>query len=197
MALNAATLDAVNLGQRCPERISRILVLGPVLPRPFQRRETLGTPWGEAIYRTMGSNPVLLRVMVRTGLRAWKVLGTRRFTAMQIGGSPADLAVLEQPDALLEFDRAMIESNTQGVESNVREAQRIISDWTEATLSCQVPIELIHGTEDPCTDIVVSRAFAKALPERVRLTEIPGAGFYSLFSHPDVVIPRLAAAAQA
>ena len=194
VALNAATVDAVNLGRRCPERISRILVLGPVLPRPFQRRETLGTPWGEAIYRTMGANPVLLRVMVRTGLRAWKLMGTRRFSAMQLGGSAADRAVLEQPDALVEFDRAMIESNAQGVEANVREAQRIISDWTEATQACQPPIELIHGTDDPCTDIVVSRAFANAFPERVRLTEIPGAGFYSLFSHPDAVIPRLAAA---
>jgi pimeloyl-ACP methyl ester carboxylesterase len=194
VALNAATLDAVDLGARCPERISRILVLGPVLPRPYQRRETLGTPWGEAIYRTMGSNPALLRVMVRTGLRAWKVLGTRRFAAMQLAGSAADLGVLDEPEVLAELDRAMIDSNAQGVDANVREAQRIISDWSEVADACRVPIDVIHGTEDPCTDVAISRAFAAADPDRTRLVEIAGAGFYSLFSHTDAVVRRLAAA---
>ena len=96
VGLNAATPVALELGRLCPELISRILVVGPVLPRPYQRRETIGTPWAEAIYRTLGTNPVLLRVMVRVGLRAWKVLGTRRFTSLQLA-TERHIAVLGQP----------------------------------------------------------------------------------------------------
>ena len=148
--MNSSTRDAVELGGTLPDRISRVFVLGAVLPRPVQRSRSLRAPWAEAVYRTTMSKPVLLRVMVHAGLRAWNLRGTRRFVAMQLGGSVADMAALAQAGAVTEFDRAMTGSNAQGTSANVAEAMRITGDWSDVVAACRVPIELLHGTDDPC-----------------------------------------------
>lgn len=174
------------------DRLEELVVLSTLVPAPFQDASKTGAPWTAAIMRAVKKSLTLQRLIVHTGVRAWKLLGTRKFNAVQLGSFPSDVTIAVRQDINKEFDFALKTALAQGIENSALDLGFAQSDWSQWVRDCAVPTILIHGTHDQVSNVETVRAFAKAFEQRVSLLEIEDAGFMAFVSHADIIISRLA-----
>lgn len=191
LAHNLSTAIAYRMGGLIADRISQLLMLSTLVPRPFLNANKTSAPWASALMRAMDKSPTLFRMMMHAGLRAWKVLGTRRFNAIQLGGYPPDVELASAPETDKEFDAAMRMTLSQGGDYSEIDLRFAVSDWSDWVADCKVPVTLVHGVFDQVADIEAVRRFAKAFEDKVKLIELDDAGFMTFLSHTEVILSAL------
>jgi pimeloyl-ACP methyl ester carboxylesterase/DNA-binding CsgD family transcriptional regulator len=193
MAHSLSSAIACRMGALIRERITEIIITAALIPRPFLEASNMNSPWASALHAAMDQSPKLFALMVGAGVRAWKVLGTRRFVALQLGRYAPDVALAARPETDIEFIAAMSMTVKQGNDALSNDLQTSMGDWSAWVRDCQVPITLIHGQNDPGANITDVRDFADAFDGRINLIELDDAGFMTFLSHPHVVLGSLGA----
>jgi pimeloyl-ACP methyl ester carboxylesterase len=193
-AFDAAAHDAVRLAGQAPAQVSEVVLLSPALPPEYLRRYRSGAPWAEAMLRVSRARPTAFRTLLRTGIRAWTLLGSRRFARIRLSRLASDLAQTGEAAVMVELDRSVREAVRQGIDATARDLAVSMSDWSDAIRACPVPIRVVQGCDDPVVDPRAVRDLARDMPDRVSSTPIAGAGCLALQSHPDAVIAALAEA---
>lgn len=191
MAHSTATGYAFRLGGLMSDRLSKIVLLNALPPLPYLRKHSMPSPWAYAILRGTKLAPPLFRLMVASGLKAWKVMGSRRFSAMQLSESPADAAIATQPDYVAEMDNALFASTAQSIEHSTHDLMVATKDWSDWVQNCKVPVAVLHGTDNTFAPISAVRAFAGDYPDLVTLIAVEGAGFMVAHTDEDLLIRLL------
>ena len=87
-----------------------------------------------------------------------------------------------------------MESIAQGVDENCRTLSDSFGDWAQDLENACLPIEMIHGDDDPCVPLEDIRHLTEELFPDISLIEVKDAGFFLSYRHPQVLIDRLKAA---
>lgn len=140
------------------------------------------------------TSPQMLRLIIIAGNKAWQAMGSRRFARLQLGSSKADVATIDLPGVPKALEAGLLGSNAQGPDENVRTLRDAFGDWSRDFAACPIPVEMIHGDDDPCVPIQYVRQFANDVTPRATLTEVLGAGYLACYQHPQVLIARVRAA---
>lgn len=183
---------AYRLGTLLPAHISRILLLSPLPPAPYLRAVETRAPWAAALLHSSSRTPRIFSLMASAGLKAWKLMGTRQFVALQLRDHPPDVKAARRPDVLTEFEAAFEACVLQGPDIATMDLAEITRDWCHWLASCPVPVEWFQGTKEPIG--VLGDSFAALAAEAKaphRLTQIDGGGFLSYLTHTEVLIERL------
>lgn len=191
MAHSLSSAIACRLGALLSEHISEVVIIAALIPRPFLKASNINSPWASALHAAMDQSPKLFALMVQAGVRAWKVLGTRRFVALQLGRYAPDVALAARPEIDAEFAAAMAMTVKQGNEALAQDLQTAMGDWSAWVSDCPVPMTLIHGENDPGANIKDVRDFARAFDGKLQLIELAAAGFMTVLSHPGAVLAAL------
>lgn len=194
MAHSTSSGYAYRLGGLIPDRLKQIVLLSTLVPLPYLTPHLTTAPWAQALMRGAAASPRLFRLMVVAGAKAWKIMGSRRFVAMQMSANADDVSLGTSPAALEEIDAAMMACHAQGIDHGSRDLVIATSDWRNWAQACKAPVTLFHGTLDPVASIDAVRAFAADFPDQVRVVEIKDAGFMVYLSHTDALIAELKAA---
>lgn len=189
VAYDTATRDAFALAGRAGDRIAGLVLVSSGLPPPMNRKGTVGAPWAEALIRTTQASPAFLKLMVRAGIRTWRILGSRRFSQMQLRGSAPDAAVIARADYVRDADAGVRQSNLQGIEANYREVLVFSEDWRDLAAACPAPVTFLHGAHDPCFSIDGIRRLAADIDADV--DEVEDGGFLTRVSHPERLIAAI------
>lgn len=183
---------AYRLGALLPDHISRILLLSPLPPAPYLHAIETGSPWAAALLHSSSRTPRIFSLMVSAGLKAWKLMGTRRFVALQLRDHPTDVKVSRRPDVVIEFESAFEACALQGPDLATMDLNETTRDWSDWLASCTVPVEWFQGTNEPIGllgDNFALLAAASKAPHS--LTQIDGGGFLTYMTHTDMLIARL------
>lgn len=167
---------AYAFGAIMPDRVRRVVVIAGTTPRPYLDIDLIHAPFAGSLVRARDASPRLFRVIVRASSNAWKRLGTRRFNSMNLSRSPADSALALTEDCLEEFDAALAAQLIRGTRRLEDDLILGTDDWSEWAARCQAPIVLLHGQEDPVTNIDQIERFARTLPNAA-LGVVGGAGY--------------------
>lgn len=186
-----ATVDGLRMVQYTGERISRILNFATFLPLRLRDTDRLRIPWAIAMSRAAQTSPLLLRMIIIAGNKAWQAMGARKFARMQLRKSASDLATLDLPGVADCLQSALLSSLSQGLDENCRTLYDAFGDWTEDLESCPVPVEMIHGTDDPCTPIEEARRVTQEIYPHITLIEVSDAGYMLPYGHPEALIERV------
>ena len=189
-----AIVDTLRMARHTGDRIARILSFSTFLPLRLRREEAPQIPWAAAMTRAAKTSPLLLRMIIIAGNKAWQAMGARRFARLQLKASKADLKVIDLPGVTDALQRALLASLGQGLDQNCRTLYDAFGDWSEDLERCPVPIEMVHGDDDPCTSIEDARWMTTEIYPHIQLAEISDAGYLMLFGRPDVLVDRVRAA---
>jgi pimeloyl-ACP methyl ester carboxylesterase/DNA-binding CsgD family transcriptional regulator len=179
------------MAQLLSERVSRLVVVSGFPPAPYVAAQRTGAPFASAMIRAASSSPAMLAFLTKSGITAWRLLGTRRFMTMQLANNPDDIALAICPECLAEFDSAFQSSLARGTDAGTYELKVGTLDWSAWTKGISCEVDWLHGTKDAAVNIDAVRAFAADNPNSFALDEIDGAGWMLIYSHIDKVVEKL------
>ena len=194
VCFGGSLVDGLRMTHHTGDRITKILSCGTLLPSPLQSYKLQSVPWAVAMTRAAQSSSLLMRMIIIAGNKAWQAMGSRRFARVQFAASPPDLATIDLPGMISELDSAFLGSIAQGLDENCRTLGDSFGDWTEDLESACLPVEMIHGEDDPCAPLEDIRTIVHDLNPALTLIEVPDAGYMLAYRHPQVLIDRVKAA---
>ena len=177
---------AQSFARHHPDRVSHVICVAGYYPMTDNLILNHMAPWQRSFLRTARYAPSLLRFMARAGRALMVKQGSETFGQGLFKTSPADLAVLRDADNAATFRASANLTISQGVDAFIDDSIVITSDWTQETPEQDVPMTLIHGTEDPCVPMEAVHRFARSKPNS-RVVELPEAGQLALYAKPDAV----------
>ncbi|MEM1050669.1 MAG: alpha/beta fold hydrolase [Pseudomonadota bacterium] len=141
----------------------------PIQPDRFDEQPAMQA----TIFRLAHESPSAFDAFIRTGYRAALNKGPEYVLSRMYEGSPADQAVLADPDtlALLKASTAMV--MTQGHEAFIADVLMVSHDFRTA-LKSAAPLTMICGGSDPIYRIANMRDFADE--NKIEIVEVAGAG---------------------
>ncbi len=193
MAANTSSGYMHIASRHLSERVAGLVHIAALVPRIYYRDEDEANPWSKALYRAMSRYPSLSAFIVKSGTRAWVKQGQAAFFKSQLK-SRARKPILDRillPEALAESQKALDVATKQGIDQLAEDARLAFSDFSRDVAACDIPILLIHGTQDPLFAVQASRQFAAALGDRVRYVEIKDADYAPLDTHTPQIISEI------
>ncbi len=148
-------------------------------------------PWAQGVISAAQKHPAFAEFMIRTGVRAWKALGQSKFMKSQFKNVPVELEFALRPEALKESQAALDAMTKQGFDMAAKDIRQTFSDFRSEVMATDIPILAIHGAVDPVFPIEAIRMFAKDFEPRMKLIELPDAGFSALSTHTDVIMKHV------
>lgn len=194
-AAGPSLLSTVRLALRRPERMTEIQSWISIPPTRFQAVSGFAKTVNavSAIGNASLISPAASRLVARSGLRAWAVLGTRKMAKIQARTEPKILDSLLEHETLQAIDEGFKSSIRQGFTSTlINLIDDIHTDWFADAEACQVPITMVHGRKDQTNSIESVRSFAQALPDKISLIEVEDGGGFLHITHEDVHVACLA-----
>lgn len=182
---------AYRLGELAADHISRVLLLCPFPPAPYLHAAESKSPWATALLHVSSRTPGLFSLMVGAGLKAWKLMGTRSFVALQLREHSADVAASRRPDVLREFEAAFEACVAQGTSLATADLYCATGNWTDWLSSCKVPVEWLQGAKEPIGVIDNFDALAATTSAPHKLTRVDDGGFLTFLTHTHILIERL------
>lgn len=174
---------AAHLGDRV-KRIVNVAGAVPILSTAqfasMSRRQRL-------LAYTARYTPAILPFVARGGARQLESNGDEAFARALYEDSPADLAMLSDPDVFCSVRSGFRFTIAQGHRGFATDAYHIVRDWSELAMRSKAPVTLIHGRHDPVVRSDTVEGFARRLGGRATLEIIEGAGQLALFSAPERV----------
>ncbi len=175
-----------------PDLAARVVVFAGTVPRPHIEESLTHAPFAAALLRARDASPNLFRIIVRTSGAAWRRLGTRRFNSLNLARSEADSAIARSDHCVEEFDQALQSEFVNGYARLEADLMLTTDDWSDHVVSCAAPTILLHGAQDPVTNIATVRDFA-AGHDKVTVLEVPTAGYLLHQTHADLLVSILQA----
>lgn len=193
LAFGAELRHALSIAMRGGLRINGVVVVAPQLPT--RRREELGKigKWHRLIKVNALFAPRFLAFLVRAGFSFARQVGKEAFFRMVSDGSPADTALLAQPEVreaiLLGSDFALgpRHSAHEAYAATVMDAAR---DWSWLLMATQLPVRLIQGDQDLQQSPESLKEQLLAFPD-LQIEHLTDAGQNLFFSHYGLVLDRL------
>lgn len=190
---------AVDYAGRFPEKVPELI---GICARPHllgDAHYSGMSKWHRFFLSTAKHAPHLLNFTTRAAVAMAKRLGPIEFFRRANQSSPADLALLQDPEllsVLIANGELVVSKTTNMSQAYVMESLQSEVDWTHIILSAKAtPTWFINGGEDPATDIATIAEYREAFPW-IDIEVIPNAGQMLIYQHFETVIPKLAAAAK-
>jgi pimeloyl-ACP methyl ester carboxylesterase/DNA-binding CsgD family transcriptional regulator len=169
---------AVHVANHAPERVSKIIGVGAVMPTTQRRHVRRMPAWTRFVVANARLAPGLMHFVSLAIMSYAKSLGPKRFLESILSTSKPDLETLQEPEiqlALLRGDNVALTSKNLSKTWAAWSVANYGVDWEQKLMSCTVPTTLFSGTLDPFSPIETVREFA-ALNRRISLREYPGRG---------------------
>ncbi len=195
MLLSAGTSSTFMFGasQYFSDRITGLIQLDAAVPRSYFDDMHTSSSWAQGALNAAEKHGVLQEFVIKSGIRAWKKIGSARFMRAQFrNASVGELELVTEPEALRESQRALDIATKQNLDYLVADTFRAFSDYKAEVAATKLPILVIHGVDDSVFPIGAIRDFAKDYGDRTTLIELPNAGFLSINKHTDVVMEHIA-----
>ncbi len=170
-----------------PDLAERVVVFAGTVPRPHIDESLTHAPFAAALLRARDASPSLFRLIIRTSGATWRRLGTRRFNSLNLARSVADSDVARSAACIEEFDHALGAQFANGSARLEADLLLTTEDWSDHVRRCAAPAILLHGAQDPVTNIATVRAFA-AHHDGVSVVEVPDAGYLLHQTHADLFV---------
>ncbi len=165
---------ACALGQLCPERVARIVLLGSLAPVE-KPGVTKGMRLLNRLFCILGRRfPPLTHLPLHVLAARYRhdPTGLQR---QLLSTLPApDRAVLADPEVAAAFDRALEETFRQGPHGLAHDIAVVTGPWVDlGKVTC--PVHIIHGDQDGIVPLAMARYLRARLP-RATFEVVPGAG---------------------
>lgn len=182
-----------------PDRVTEIIGICARPPLPGDLHYAGMSKWHRFFLSTAKHAPHLLNFTIRAAVAMARRLGAIEFLRQAHKTSPADLAMLEDPEltpVLMANGELVAGKTTNMAQAYVMEALKSEIDWTHIVLSAKAtPTRFINGGQDPSSDVATIAEYREAFPW-IEIEVITDAGQLLIYQHFDKVIPKLAAAAK-
>lgn len=194
LAQGIGVIHAHAFAAEAVEYVSRIVASAGVVPDLAKDGVAQMAPRQKVLLSTLPRREEVGRMLLRLAVSLIAHRGHRRFADSLYRTSPGDLA-LSQDEAVFARLRAGYEMmSIQGEDGAVHDTQLLAGDWTGRLAPAHVPLDLLHGTDDPATPVAAVRSFAGSRPF-TRLEEVPGCGQLVGHAVPERLCAMLAAEA--
>ena len=162
---------------------------------PIQYFDEQGTTisWPQAVIRASKKSPSLMKFMIKSGIRAWAMMGHKRFLQLQFRKSSDDLDFLLSLDEFRESNAAFETATKQGYRALTDDTFVIFSNFNDDVGATDLPILLLHGQKDVVFSVDGVRDFVKDHAARCTAVILPDAGFSMFATHTDEVVCQISA----
>lgn len=182
-----------------PDRVTELIGMGARPPLQGDRHYAAMSKWHRFFLSTAKHAPHLLNFTTRAAIAMGKRLGPAEFFRQMNRSSPADLALLHNPETLpilIANGELAAGKNTDISKAYVMELLVSETDWSDIVVRAKgTPTWFMNGGQDPSTDIATISEYRETYPW-IDIEVIPDAGQMLIFQHFENVIPKLAAAAK-
>lgn len=194
MTFGPSLLPTVRLTRKLPGRISHIQSWLTMPPTRFHEKrgaeKTLNAI--SAMGNAAAVSPKFRDLVVRSSLRAWAVLGTRKMAKIQSRSEPEITQHLLEPETINAIDEGFRSAIRQGFTPTVvRHAEESHSDWFADAVDCTAPVTIVHGENDKTNSMQSVRDFVQAAGKNYVLKEVRKAGGFLHVTHEDLFVASL------
>ncbi|QBF30488.1 LuxR C-terminal-related transcriptional regulator [Thalassococcus sp. S3] len=177
-----------------PKRITGILMAAGALPMTRAAQYERMGKWHRFINANALYAPKVFPFMVKAGFSLARRIGQRNFLHAVYAGSPADLAIVEDPEVL-----EAILSGTEVALSKAHSAHRAFAreiiaqtlDWSPMVRACRaIPTRFLMGDQDEHAPPATVGEWEADWPH-IRFERIEGAGYLLFFRHWPTLLDRL------
>ena len=196
MTSNLTSPFLYKVSRHLSDRLLGMVQIAAAMSQSFCRNDDDVVAWSKGLTRAMTAYPAMADFIAKSGVSAWVKMGHKAFMKIQFRKHKALLERVLQPEIFAEHLRAFEVSTSQGVSTLTHEVKAAYEDFTDDIKATEVPILVVHGTNDEIFSIKAARTFAAAFAPRVTLMEIPDAGFGPLDTHAREIVDALIAFAQ-
>ncbi len=177
---------AYYIASRLADRISKIRIIGGAVPFANIHQINALKPRQRIITYTAKYAPQLLPFLLKGAVAQIKQYGAERFMQALFQDNISDHSFCKMPETRDVIASGLHSSFGQGVGSVVSDAHYIFNgDWHELVKTCETPIEIFHGADDPAVPIDQVEDFLQT-HENIKLTIVDG-GQMILFKHPELL----------
>ena len=182
-----------------PERVTEIIGICSRPPLPGDLHYAGMSKWHRFFLSTAKHAPHLLNFTIRAAVAMARRLGPLEFLRQAHKTSPADLAMLDDPELcqiLIANGELVAGKNTNMSQAYVMEAMKSEVDWAHIVVAAKAtPTCFINGGQDPSSDVATIAEYRDAFPW-IDIEVITNAGQMLILQHFETVLPKLASAAK-
>lgn len=190
LATNTTSPIMFQFAPHLADRISALVQLSGCIPTPYVKQRKSSSTWVQGAIQAAIQQPLLKTFMVRSGVRAWRAMGQKRFLKMQFSKHPDELERVLAPDILEETQTALEHATKQGYERATQDLLAAFADFTPDIAACPLPVLILHGDQNLVYPISAARDLAHDFPG-VTLVEFKGAGFTLMATHIASVLDQM------
>lgn len=136
------------------------------------------------------------KILVNGAMKAWKTLGAKQFMRMQLHSNPIDIEQAFRADNLIENEKALSTATVGGIFAAAEDIAFAFDDWSADIEAAPLQITAIHGVDDELFPIDGIRDLTSNFAHKMKLIEVPDAGFTMIQSHTPLIMDHLASIAQ-
>ena len=193
-------LFAMDLIAHHPDRITNLVGLGPRLPLPSDTQYAGMGRWHRFLLSTARHAPHLLYFTAKAAFTLAQKIGRDQMFRNVHRQSPADLAVIEDPDVfptLYASSAITVSEEGHAAFAYAKELFASERDWSDLVRRTRsTPSWFVSGLQDPLGDPATIAAYREAFPW-IRIEVIEDAGQLIFFQKFRLIVPRMAEFAHA
>ncbi len=189
----SATPMLFDLANRIPDRISHVISVNGMVPRPYVDMQSVVSSWTKSLLSASRMSPTIATLILGAGNRLRLQMGTARFFAKMYRRSVVDITAILDPEVCQSLEHGIKYVMKQGLRAGSQDMIRGFQDWRGDVEDLEMPITLLHGIKDPHIPIEAVREFAKAFVDKVELIEFSDGGGLLNFTHADQIFDLIKA----
>ncbi len=182
---------AFAFANRHPERVSALILIGAFLPVANMATVIRLSGFQRALMFAAQHSPAMFTFFARTAARVLERDGIIEFLRRYLGSSKADIEILSHHETESSIRMRLNLAQAQQIETYRQECLMQISDLTPYARHPNVPVIVIHGTQDPVFPVELVRKAAKALKVDA-FHELSDCGQMILYARPEVAVDAIA-----
>lgn len=193
LCLGADLRFAARLAALVPGLVSGIVGCAAQLPWSKPEHYARMDKWQRFVLANARYAPRALPFIVKAGMHLARRLGRDGFIRLVNAGSPADVALLEDPEVRRAIHRGSVVTLTDSFMADRGFTDEAISserDWSDILSACPAPVHLLQGDTDPQAPLDVIREIAAGFPG-VALEVVPDAGQFLFFKEWRLALDRV------
>lgn len=188
----SGAIYAYAAAQAMPERITKIVNAGGVIPIETRAQLKLMDPASRVSIYTVRYAPALFPTLIRAVFAKIDAGFDEEFVQSHYAATPVDQNILLEPE-LRQLMRDQFDIiSAQGYDHMLHDIKLQALKWSKYIKGVKCPVVLVHGMEDQAYPIATLRSFVEDRPN-YELVEIPDAGQLVYYQSPTAVIEALTA----
>lgn len=187
----AGGLWAYAAAARLGDRAAGLLAVGAAVPILSTAQFASMSTLQRITATTARYTPRMLPFIIRAAINQINHHGEGRLLRSLYRNSPDDQRTLANPevrDIIIAGYHFTVAQGPRGFEID---GYHLVRDWTPLVDATRIPIEILHGAQDPVVSIASVKAFQDTIKDRARLEVLPDSGQLIIYKSPDAVIAAL------